>query len=87
MKCSFFPFSFKQQRGSVPRSRHNNNLRKWKLGKKLPLISATGTSLQGLLTRKTQWHWCTHISAHPPAALAAVHMKQTLNPELYIIDS
>lgn len=65
-------------------SRHNNNLRKWKLGKKLPLISATETSLQGLLTWKTQWHWCAHISAHPPAALASVHMKHTFNPELYM---
>lgn len=30
-------------------------------GKKLPLISATETSLQGLLKQRTQWHWCTHV--------------------------
>lgn len=66
--------------------------------KELPLISATGTSLQGLLTQRTQWHKCMHTSASPPVALTAVHLKhwtrerkdfpaEIPNLELYIIYS
>ncbi len=47
--------------------------------KKLPLISATDTSLLSLLKQRTQWLWCTHVSPFTRCFSCCSH--ETLNQD------